>query len=415
MNNNRLLPKEEFLDILEKKQAEMESDCAQLNAIINKLRKLAVKNHKPIRQNILDYITSIEEYSEEEVMMALKKTTLYKAVKILNAIQYRLANPQEIMFRIRNQKTYIKKVKEDTVRQEKLKKVYTLVRNYIVDIIRKNVEGKTVYIPEEVVYTVPTTEKQFVGNIPEGSYVKLPTTEALTLAIAWNNLPEEDDDSFSWYTPWRVDLDFHIMNETQHFGWNASYRNEERTILFSGDMTDATNGATEAYTLLGHDNAMYSVYVNDYTRHGAKVPFSLVVCSDPIKDGVRLDYIINPNHVLMKANFEFGNENEKNLGFIQLTEEERRYYFADFRTIDTYAMVNSEHTAATYRCQKTAMNNKEKLNDLLRDAGAVLVKTPNITVSCEENGEVVEKAQPVDINLALESITKESILNLLKK
>lgn len=76
----------------------------EVNSIVNKLRKLAVSNHRPMRaDSLLNTITSVTDFDEAELIADLKKTTLFRAIRILNALSYRLiaGDQADIVYRVR--------------------------------------------------------------------------------------------------------------------------------------------------------------------------------------------------------------------------------------------------------------------------------------------------------------------------
>lgn len=101
----------------------------------------------------------------------------------------------------------------------------------MVDRISTNVKGKYIYIPNNITYAAPTSEKQFNGNIPAGSYIEVPRIDDLVYGVHWTNLPGDGKyQSRGFYGEIkpngeeRVDLDLKQMNKNEVFGWDASYR-----------------------------------------------------------------------------------------------------------------------------------------------------------------------------------------------
>ena len=49
-----------------------------------------------------------------------------------------------------------------------------------------------------------------------------------------------------WEDKWGAnDLDLSGLNISGKIGWNSDYYNENRSIIYSGDLTEAANGAVE--------------------------------------------------------------------------------------------------------------------------------------------------------------------------
>lgn len=155
----------------------------------------------------------------------------------------------------------------------------------MVDRISTNVKGKYIYIPNNITYAAPTSEKQFNGNIPAGSYIEVPRIDDLVYGVHWTNLPGDGKyQSRGFYGEIkpngeeRVDLDLKQMNKNEVFGWDASYRSSASDILFSGDITDAPapTGATELfYVGRNYGHGAFLITLNMFTSNTKDVPLSL--------------------------------------------------------------------------------------------------------------------------------------------
>lgn len=96
-----------------------------------------------------------------------------------------------------------------------------------------------------------------MGNIPESSQIVLPRDTDLIVAIKWYNLDDLNEDTH--YTR-RVDLDLHCITPNKQYGWNTSYRSNTRDILYSGDMTNASGGAVEAFLIRKDCTERFIIY-----------------------------------------------------------------------------------------------------------------------------------------------------------
>ena len=125
--------------------------------------------------------------------------------------------------------------------------LYTLFEklgNELVARFKNKFTGKTFMIPSYIDYAAPVSEKQMLDRYPFGTSITTPSTGFCT-AICWNNI----DSNISQHSYGRVDLDYHLNSISSNYGWNTSYRSSSRDILYSGDMTDAKNGAAEVYQI----------------------------------------------------------------------------------------------------------------------------------------------------------------------
>ena len=62
--------------------------------------------------------------------------------------------------------------------------------------MKPNVKGKTIYIPEYIDYTLPATEKQFIGYFPCGTFITISNDMVFVL----------DDSSTVTLTNAKIDL-----------------------------------------------------------------------------------------------------------------------------------------------------------------------------------------------------------------
>lgn len=405
----------------------------KINKIINKLRKLSVYNHKALPLNILDHLTDNNRkiiVTEDKLKELLDNVTIFREIRILNGVLYRLNGNDNIVYRIRNGKSYVSTLSNKSGEYiSNLKDISNIIRKHLVERISTKVKDKTIYIPKNVVYTAPTSEKQFVGNIPEGSYLEVPRTDNMLYGVHWKNIEKKSlntsyygEEPYYNYSTERVDLDLKQMNKSEVFGWDASYRSSKSDILFSGDLTDAPLplGASELfYVGKNYGYGAFLITLNMYTSNSEDVPFEFVIAKANHNQHVsRFNYACDPNNILQKLDMVIKNtERQKTLGLITISDT-IRLYFNDFSlggSVRTSTQNNITMGAFDYlqAYSKTQL----KLNDILEEAGALIVETPIVKtkvikeVEGKLESEIVDI--PVDLDLSLESITKETIIDVL--
>lgn len=205
-------------------------------SVINKIRRLAVKYHKPQSVNTIKNFVNL---SSEEQTAIIARATNRELIKLYNA----LAVPEGTrLFQIRNGKIWVREEeKEGKVSIGLFDKICAASAIGIELHKRlKNYRGMTVYIPRGISYAVPYSEKQFSGAIPWGTAINATDEEnAFTIGVHWVNDPDESG----------CDLDLHGHTPTRHFGWNSDYISEDGEIIYSGDMTNAPapKGAAESF------------------------------------------------------------------------------------------------------------------------------------------------------------------------
>lgn len=209
-------------------------------SVINKIRRLAVKYHKPQSANTIKNFVNL---SSKEQATIIARATNRELIKLYNA----LAVPSGTrLFQIRNGKIWVREEEHiiiDTSFPNKFlnNSITAIEINNELRKRLKNYEGMTVYIPRGISYAVPYSEKQFSGVIPWGTAIGATDKEnAFTIGVHWVNDPEESG----------CDLDLHAHTPTRHFGWNSNYiSGDDDEIIYSGDMTNAPapKGAAESF------------------------------------------------------------------------------------------------------------------------------------------------------------------------
>lgn len=226
--------------------------CEVNKKIINKLRRLANKHHKPFVPGFWE--TILQDIADaREFLTKLPELSNFKKVRLLKAIDERLANTSSKLYIIRNGKTHVETAKDYS---STLKASYKIIRSFIYGSLVESLKDKacTIKLPESIRLAVPSSEKTFVGNIPLGSYLR-PDTENFVFGINWFGEDGARDLDLSY-----VDL------SGRKIGWNSCYYDSEydrKNIIYSGDMTSANPEACEyMFCKDGMENGL--IYVNAY-------------------------------------------------------------------------------------------------------------------------------------------------------
>jgi len=367
-----------------------------LKTIVNKIRRLAVKYNKPMPEDYLNNVTNLlkKGYSAKSLVNSLvirndlnrelSKVNTFRKIRLAYALKYRTKDVDSILYKIRNGKGYATNFEFDN--KEGAMVVFNWVLGWIVKDIEKNVKGKKIYIPANITYTLPATEKQFTGNFPSGSYVTIP--KDMIFGIYWENVGSN-----------RIDLDLSVISKDIKIGWDSFYRTEDRDILFSGDMTDAQrpNGATELFYIKRQIKSALIMFVNYYNFMAeVEVPFKIIVAKEKA-NVFKKNYMVNPNNIFAIANSTI-KQQQKILGLAITTTNENRFYFAETYIGNSITSFNSKFIE---HCRKYLFNFYEqtiKLNDVLEMAGA----------------KIIDNIEECDIDLSPETLEKDTILSLIK-
>lgn len=195
----------------------------QCPTTINKISKLSKTKHRPVPSNALNEAT--QRLLTQDDVHWLDNATTFALFKAASAVYNRMQGQSTFCYRVRNGKSYVK----EGVRSNILKMTenFQFILNYLKS--RHDLTGIKFFLPEDVQYALPTSEKMFVGNIPTGTKF---FGEKLCVGIYWKDAWGARD----------LDLSACSIGGTK-VGWNAGY--SSRSLTYSGDITSAPNGAVE--------------------------------------------------------------------------------------------------------------------------------------------------------------------------
>lgn len=401
----------------------------EINHNINVIRKKAKKHHKPVKGNILDNLNSLTTVSSvidnsDSILAELDKITVFREIRIRNGLRYRLnalnsGTDASIVYRIRSGKSFATKLNTDVgSRIIKAKQmVIDIVEKHLVARLTPILKDKTFYIPDNVTYMAPASEKQFLGNIPEGSIVEVHRDDNMVIGVHWFNLPRE-----------RVDLDLKMMNKNEHYGWNVAYLSDNGDIVFSGDVTDAPkpNGATEVFLISPKlVNKSFLIKLNNFTQNKATVPFEFIVARGG-KDVTSRNYTVNPNDVVMTVNNKFDNDNNVDyvaasltLGYVEVTHDTIKIFFNNFEDVSKAVSSVDDINKNIFDYTNLYHQVQLSLNDLIEQCGGKIYPANTYgelePVGKDEQDRTLyrETIHKVDYDLSLEAMTKDTIINIL--
>lgn len=378
-----------------------------LNKIINKISKLSKKYHKPLNINLIDKITQdniIYPQLKNTLIKELDNATIFREVSILNILNYRANNYSNSVYKIRNGKIYVKDSKDETKSNIYLDRA-NFIKEHLINRIKENIENKTFYFPNNMEYIVPNSEKQFIGNIPYDSSIVIPENKNIVVAIHWNNLKDE-----------RVDLDFKALSQNKTIGWDYNYLGEG--ITFSGDITNAENGATEAFLLEKDflENMLFTI--NNFTQNDEDVPFEFVIATTKDNE-IDENYTINPNNIIAKLSCKIEkNKGMITIGILKKEKNNNKFCFNNFSFGNIRSCHNNEITNKIREYYEDYSKIQLKLKDLIIECNGKISDKPQTEELKEcgkdDEGNILYKkiTVPVDYDFSLENIHKDTIIKL---
>lgn len=233
---------------------------------INKIRRLADIYHKPMSDLRVANLSNLFYQGENgKAKKVVEKMSMRELIKVRNFTNMNRIYQGSVIeaYNIRNGKIHLEEGKNRTVGFAGADVMDEVLVQELCNRTNHKLDGKIFFIPSYIDYCAPVSEKQFIGNIPYGTKFSFPNT--VSLGIFWENYKNE-----------RTDLDLHLTTPSGGFGWNASYRDGRREVLYSGDMTDATNGAAEAfYANYSKLEEPYILSANNFTGM-PDIPFKFI-------------------------------------------------------------------------------------------------------------------------------------------
>ena len=211
---------------------EMVTEPSASRKVINQIRRKAEKLHKPLKPGFWETVLS-RERPVEEISRRLESVNAFKTVSLLQAVRERLIMmdfPSKRMFIIRNGKTFVAPLQEGSFAgmRDYYTSLATLFENRLIALLSP--KACPVKFPDNITLACPSSEKNFIGNYPFGSWY--PLSGHNFFGIYWRN---------EWGTH-DFDLSFvHLGGEK--VGWNSSYNSGH--AVYSGDMTNADPEASE--------------------------------------------------------------------------------------------------------------------------------------------------------------------------
>ena len=282
---------------------------ASMNKIINKIGHLSKKHHKPMTRGFWETLLVKETYNPIEVAEKAKTATNFKLIQVMQSIRERLllaAGMGDNLYIVRNGKIFMKENNYNVINSKYFnwEEIYQILKDQLIENLSK--KACTVRFSDKFNLACPTSEKNFIGDVPMGSYATLENEGVF--GIYWRN---------EWGTR-DFDLSYNDIAGNR-IGWNSSYYNAKKDIVYSGDITNAPNGANE---LMQFKNGCPDgiIYVNRYSGN-PNSKFKLFFGKDDAKNVYRDElsgsyYMVDPNKVILETMITQSDASEMMVGVI---------------------------------------------------------------------------------------------------
>ncbi len=338
---------------------------------INKISKLSKIHHKPLVANALNSATNIA--LSEKDRHWLDNATPFALFRALSACYTRKQGQSAFNYRIRNGKSFVKKNKVSDVVLHN----YDYILEYCKS--RFQLKGKKFFLPADVEYALPTSEKMFVGNIPTGSkfYGK-----SLAIGIYWEN---------EWGAS---DLDLSGLNIGGKIGWNADYNLGKGALMYSGDITDAPKGAVEY--LYAKNGLSEPTLVNNNVFSGkGNCEYKIIVGRG---DQISYNYMMDPNNLFVETKCQ-SVQRQTILGLLIPEKEKQCFVLLNFGAGASRVSGNSETSITATKALFQQWNNPITFREIVELLG----------------GEIVDDEDQADFDFSLSILKKDSFINVFKE
>lgn len=335
---------------------------------INKIAKLSKKYHEPLVANILNRVTS--EKITTENMHWLDNATPFALFKALSACYSRMMGQDTFVYNIRNGKSYTK--------ENGVNNVVSVNYETILIYLRRNfkLDGKKIFIPSGIEYALPTSEKMFVGNIPTGTAFY---GDKLAVGVYWEN---------RWGA---YDLDVSALNIGGKIGWNSQYKQGDDNLMYSGDITNAPNGAVEYIYAAGLPEP--TLVLNNVFSGDANCEYKIIIGNG---DDITMNYMMNPNNLICETKCK-SPQKQTILGIFMPNNGTQKFVVLNVGSGNAHVSGNGKFSDLATKALVQQWLSPIYLNDLV--------------IAC--GGEIVEKVEDSDINLSMDVLEKDTFIKFI--
>lgn len=220
-------------------------------SVINKISRMSKDAHVPMVEPLSKNFVRLALTDNVKVKKALEEMTVRDKFKFLNLLEYKKMRHEMDAFIIRNGKVHLehnRPVYDVSAVDKLMDKICASLKADL-----KHLKKSVIVLDKNVDYGLPVSRKQTLGNLPFGTTVEV-DGNIISSGIYWEN---------AWGAR---DLDLSAI-DTNGFrtGWGrmSGYSTrQDDGVVFSGDLTDATNGAMEFMTSKVDFDKPYGLLVN---------------------------------------------------------------------------------------------------------------------------------------------------------
>jgi hypothetical protein len=201
--------------------------------LINRISHLSKSAHVPMETSPAKTVIARAALGQS---VDLARTSLRDKFRYLNLIEYKLLGLPTDAFNIRNGKVWTA-LERPILDPAHLTRLKGQVLSALTDALAP-LRGQGILLDEHVDYGLPISRKQALGNLPYGTTLSVARDRRISFGIYWRN---------EWGAS---DLDLSAIDDSgERIGWGRAVSYGREDVTFSGDVTDARNGACEFFTV----------------------------------------------------------------------------------------------------------------------------------------------------------------------
>jgi len=221
----------------------------EASRLVNRLSRLSKRLHVPV--GLPASRTVIARAARGEAV-DLARSSLRDKFRYLNLIEYKLLGLPIDVFAIRNGKLW-RALDRPVLDAQRLVALRAQVLESLKDDLAP-LRKQRILLDAHVDYGLPISRKQTLGNLPFGTALCVEADKKISVGIYWRN---------EWGA---TDLDLSALTEDgERIGWGSASSYGREDITFSGDVTDAREGACEFMTVDPSIGNRYGLMVNIYS------------------------------------------------------------------------------------------------------------------------------------------------------
>ena len=255
--------------------------------VINRIRVRADKLKRPFVAGVLDTIcVPGDDGKLKKIEEALKGVTMFRKLRLYQCLIDRefTGTDENPMYTIRNGKMFIRKDYRPQNDLNWIREVTRIVSGNIHDALRQKAKTHKVKLPANCVLTVPTSEKNFIGDYPMGTMI--PLSEHNIVGVYWRN---------EWGTR---DFDLSMVDsEGNGVSWHTGFKDGD--YMHSGDMTNAEPEASECIYFRGNSGNGKVINLNQFSGSDPKSRYRLFIAKHDGRPKFNMGYMVDPKDIVL--------------------------------------------------------------------------------------------------------------------